>query len=86
MLRAKKDFHNLPPSKTLDKNTSCEILFTTLFISHLIQRSFPAAFQQANKNSSKSPVGQSKFFCIESRMRAWNYLSSLLSQRQVLDN
>jgi len=42
ILKAKKHFDAVDLSKTtLDKTSSCEILFATSFISELIHRSFP---------------------------------------------
>jgi hypothetical protein len=86
VLRAKKHFEAAPSALPLDKNSSCEVLFTTCFVSHLIQRSFPAAFEYALKRGSQDQRPRSKFFSTESRMRAWNYLASLLSQPAVIDH
>jgi hypothetical protein len=76
IIKAKRHFDAIDLKCTvLDKSSSCEVLFSTCFISELIQRSFPAAFLK--KQSSKST--SSKYLCLESRMRSWNFLSSLLS-------
>jgi hypothetical protein len=81
ILKAKRHFDAVDlKTMVLDKSSSCEVLFTTCFISELIQRSFPAAFM---KKPSRNP--QNKYLCLESRMRSWNFLSSLLSQRGILD-
>uniref|UniRef100_A0A7S3IZD4 Uncharacterized protein n=1 Tax=Strombidium inclinatum TaxID=197538 RepID=A0A7S3IZD4_9SPIT len=65
------------------KDSSFEVLFTTCFISHLIQRSFPSAYLPKGEQLINH---QNKFLCIENRMRAWNYLCSLLSLRDVIDH
>ena len=76
-MKAKKRFDAIDLSRErLDKSSSCEVLFATCFISELIQRSFPHAFVYSK---------QSKYMCLESRMRNWNFLSSLLSIRGILD-
>lgn len=75
--RAKVTFSS-ESSKPFDKNSSCELLFLTCFVSELIQRAFPEEF--LTKKSGK----QSKYTTLEARMCAWNYLASLLSQ-QVFD-
>ena len=90
-MKSKKYFDAVDLSKTsIDKTISCEVLFATSFISELIHRSFPKKTIQQNQSKKQSknhtPLSPSnKTLCIESRMRAWNYLSSLLSQQGILD-
>ena len=75
ILKSKAHFKKLDLKRhSLDKSSCCEILFTTCFISELIQRSFPTGKQVSKKS-----------LCLENRMRAWNHLSSLLAQKDILD-
>ena len=77
IIKSKKYFESVNLSKSsVDKSASCEVLFTTSFISELIRRSFPKKFKN---NKSHQHVS------LDSRMRAWNYLSSLLSLEDILD-
>lgn len=65
-----------------DKNKSGELLFLTCFISELIKRSFPEEFlttRRSNQQKNAAHLSQSKYSSVESRMRAWNYLASLLA-------
>lgn len=95
ILKARRSFvstedSGAAPAK-FDKNKSGELLFLTCFISELIKRSFPEEFLTTrksthnNQKSNSSQIPQSKYSSVESRMRAWNYLSSLLAQKDVFD-
>jgi len=68
---------------TFVKESSCEFLFTTCFISELINKSFPEKVLNAAKDQKNYTNGA--LCSLENRMRSWNYLVSLLSLKGVID-
>lgn len=83
ILKAKPRFDGQVTS--LNKNSCCELLFTTCFISELINRSFPPS-QGSKKNLIKTKSTSQNQQNLEQRMQAFNMLASLLAQKDVLDN